>query len=235
MQPTETAPESKWRALRREYPKTVTTLIALSVGMILLAVSVGTEFWRYRSEVQRLRAGMTDAERQRADLALKSEQHRVRVMLELVRRQARGDRELHLAVAVDSGRMYLEREGVVLRTMQVRLGPERLVGTPPDTVRVVAPRGARTVTRVVSSRQAWEVPRWVFEERQLSVPPDRMIKGALGNMGIVLNGGALIYATPDAGPLADEDYVLPGAVLVSAADLRAIAPNIVPGLSVYFY
>jgi len=45
----------------------------------------------------------------------------------------------------------------------------------------------------------------------------------------------VIYALPDSGILADSAYVLPGAVRLSRRDLRAIAPIITPGLSVYFY
>ena len=48
---------------------------------------------------------------------------------------------LHLSVSVDSGTMFLEREGAVLREMPVRVGREQLAGTAPDTVRVAAPRG----------------------------------------------------------------------------------------------
>ena len=229
------APASGLRALRQRYPKTVALLLTILVAAAIADIALLSQFLRYRGEVRRLRAGMTEAERQHADLVLSSEQHRLRVMVELARRQARGDRELHLAVAVDSGRMHLEREGVVLRSMDIRIGPEKLAGTAPDTLRLVAPRGARTVTRVLTARDAWEVPRWVFEDRGLPVPDDRSIKGALGGAGFVLNGGTLIYSTPAQGPLADTAYVLPGAILVNARDLAAIAPNIVPGLSVYFY
>jgi hypothetical protein len=119
--------------------------------------------------------------------------------------------------------------------MDVRVGLEKLAGTPPDTVRLVAPRGARTVERVLAGKDEWEVPRWIFEDRGLPVPGDRTIRGALGRAGIVLNGGALIYSLPSEGPLADTAYVMPGAILVAPRDMAAIAPNIVPGLSVYFY
>jgi hypothetical protein len=213
--------------------------VALSsalIGLLGIAnVVLGATQARYRREVERLRSSMSDAERQRVDLVVGSEQHRLRVALELVRRQARGDRELHLAVEVDSGRIVLERDGVVLREMAAEFGPSRLVGVAPDTIRLVPPRGARTVTRLVAEDDAWEVPAWVYGDRELPVPEDRSARGALGHLGIVLSGGTVLYALPDSGPLADRAYVLPGAVRVSAADLRAIAPNIAPGMSVYFY
>ena len=59
--------------------------------------------------------------------------------------------------------------------------------------------------------------------------------GALGAGAMILSGGTVIYGTPSAGPLADSAYVMPGAVRVGASDLRAIVPNITPGISVYFY
>ena len=235
MQTTGTPPTNRWRALWRAYPKTVVVLLTVVVGAIVANGVMFAKVWRYRSETDRLRAGMSDAERQRTDVVLSSEQHRLRVMLELVRRQARGDRELHLAVAVDSGRMYLEREGIVLRSMQVRVGAERLVGQAPDTVRLATPRGARTVERLLTAKDRWEVPAWVFLERGLPVPPDRNVEGALGSVGVLLSGGALLYATPASGPLADANFVLPGSILLSEADLRAIAPNLAAGMSVYFY
>lgn len=209
----------------------VAGLALLGIANIVLAAT----HLRYRREIDRLREAMTEAERRRVDLVVASEQHQMRVALELVRRQARGDRELHLAVEVDSGRMILERDGVVLRVMSVQIGPARAVGVPPDTVRLVAPRGARTVTRVLGANEAWEVPAWVFTARGLPIPADRHVRGALGSLGMVLSGGAVIHALPEAGPLADSAWVMPGAVRVAAADLRAIAPNVTPGMSVYFY
>ena len=57
--------------------------------------------------------------------------------------------------------MYLEREGALLREMPITVGPERRVGTPPDTVHIAAPRGKRTVEAVLGENDAWEVPAWV--------------------------------------------------------------------------
>ena len=231
----EATPTTGRRTLWRNYPRT--TALAV-LGIILFTgidAALTRDYWRHRREVARLRDGMTDAERRHADLILATEQHRLRVTLELVRRQARGDHDLHLAVSIDSGRMYLEQDGIVLREMPVRVGAERLAGDPPDTVRLVAPRGARTVVRLLSARDRWDVPRWVFADRQLPVPDERKLRGAFGSQAILLSGGAVIYSRPETGPLADSAYVLPGAVLVGASDLRAIGPNLIPGMSVYFY
>ena len=79
------------------------------------------------------------------------------------------------------------------------------------------------------------MPAWVYSDRGLPVPADRAVAGVLGRDALVLSGGMVIYAIPDSGMLADSSYLLPGAVRLSRADLRAIAPNIAPGVTVYFY
>lgn len=190
---------------------------------------------RYSRETERLRAGMNDVERRKADMVVANEQSRMRVTLELMRRQANIDKELHLSVAVDSGVMYLEREGALLREMPIEVGPEKRVGSPPDTIHIAAPRGVRTVERILGTSDRWEVPRWVFLERGVPVPEGRGLAGVLGPGTIVLSGGAVIYAPPKDGLLSDSTYVLPGAIKARAQDLRAIAPNLTPGMSVYLY
>lgn len=190
---------------------------------------------KYANEVERLRAGMTDFERRQADMILEQDENRFRVMIELIKRQAQGDKDLNLTVSVDSGMMYLQREGAKLREMQTVAGPEKTVGTPPDTVRLAIPRGTRTVERIIGGGDSWEVPKWVFTDRGLAAPESRTVKGALGPVGIVLNGGTVIYSTPSAGPLADSSYVMPGSVRASATDMRAVAPNLKPGMKIYFY
>ena len=198
-------------------------------------VVLGVKLVRYRAETARLRAGMSDAERQRADMEESSEVNKVSVMVELLRRRASGDPSLHLAVSVDSGTMLLERDGALLREMRVDVGSEKVVGVSPDTVHVARPRGARTVQRIMGVREAWDVPRWVYADRGVPAPADRRIAGALGRNAILLSGGIVIYALPDSGILADSSYVLPGAIRLSRSDLRAISPNVTPGVTVYFY
>ena len=209
----------------------VIIMLALVADVIL-----ATRYFRYREETNRLREGMTKAQRERADAVVDAERHRLRVELELIRRQARGDRQLHLAVNVDSARMVLERDGIVLREMTVRLGAERFRGgSSGDSTITVQALGQRTIERVLSRSDTWEVPRAVFDDRGVPVPDDRRVRGALGGDAVLLNEGAVIYAVPESGPLADSSYVLPGSVRVSAADLKALSANIRPGMSVYFY
>ena len=190
---------------------------------------------RYLEEIDRLRASMTDIERQHADQIVAQEDNKLRIGLALARHQAQLERALHLSVTIDSGSMYLEREGALLRAMPVQLGLEQKVGRAPDTVRLAPPRGLRTIARIVGDSDVWEVPAWVYLDRGLPAPADRRVIGALGPAAIMLDGGTVIYSVPSTGPLADSTYVMPGAVRARAEDLRAILPNLSPGLRVYFY
>lgn len=236
--PETSAPDRRrpgWREFRHAYPGILATM---SVALLLMLAVSGWLLYKrvgYQREIDRLRSGMTEAERQRTDMLMSSTKNRFQVMLELIRRQALGDKELHLAVTVDSSIMRLQREGALLRDMPVTVGPEKVVGTPPDTVHMAIPRGTRTVEKIIDASDGWEVPRWVYEDRGLAVPEDRTVKGALGPVAILLNGGTVLYAMPSAGPLNDSSYVLPGSVRLRAEDLRAIRPNLKAGMRVYFY
>ena len=155
-------------------------------------------------------------------------------MLELFKRQAKVDPLLHLSVSLDSGVMVLERDGALLREMPITVGPEKRVGQPPDTLHIAAPRGKRTIERLMEEHAPWKVPRWVYLDR--GIPPvETALEGALGPAAILLEGGTVIYSLPSVGPLNDSSYVLPGAVRMRASDLKAIAPNLQPGVAVYFY
>jgi hypothetical protein len=222
--------ESYGRSRRARNVILVIVILAIAANVVLAA-----RYLRYREETNRLRAGMTKAQLERADAVVAAEQHRLRVEFELIRRQARGDRQLHLAVNVDSGRMILERDGIVLREMAVRLGPERIPGPRGDSTISVQSLGQRTVERVLSERDTWEIPRVVFDDRGMPVPENRRLRGALGDAAILLSGGTVVYAVPESGPLADTSYVLPGSLQVAAADLEALSANIKPGMAVYLY
>ncbi len=230
-----TEPTGGWDALRRSYPRSLVVLSILIAVFVVSDLLLVQRYLRYRSETARLRAGMSDSERQRADMVVSSEQNRVSVEVELLRRQAAFDDALHLSVTVDSGWMRLQRDGALLREMPVDIGRAEVVGLAPDTIHVVPPRGSRSIERILGARDRWEVPAWVFADRGVAVPDDRTIPGVLGRDALLLSGGMVIYALPDSGLLADSTYVIPGAVRVSRADLRAIAPNITPGVTVYFY
>ena len=205
-------------------------VLALAANGVLLS-----RYLRYERETARLRDGMTRAQRERADAVVAAERHRVLTELQLLRRQIRGDRQLHLAVNVDSGRMVLERDGVVLREMNVRIGPDRIPGARGDSSIQVSVLGRRTVERRLSANDEWEVPPGIYQDKGLPPPDDRRVRGALGANAVILNEGIVVYAVPDKGPLADSSYVLPGSVQVSGTDLKALSASIRPGMPVYFY
>lgn len=225
------------RRLRRSPSVMIVTLTVAILVLLAMDGWIVAKRARYHDEIARLRTSMTDVERQRTDQIVEQEQNKLRIAVELMRRQARLEPALHLAIAIDSGMMSLEREGALLRRMPVQIGPERRVGSPPDTVRLAAPRGLRTIVRVVADSEPWTVPAWVYAERGVAAPPerDRSVIGGLGPVAVVLDGGTLIYSMPSAGPLNDSGYVLPGAVRARAEDLRAILPNLAAGVRVYFY
>jgi hypothetical protein len=224
-----------WREFRRSYPGIVVTMAIALFAFLAIDAWLIRKRIRYRGEIERLRAEMTELERSRTDALLAREGNRLRIALELIRRQASIDKELHLSVTVDSGVMFLEREGAHLREMPIQIGPEKTVGVAPDTVRMVAPRGARTVERIIDETGSWEVPAWVYVDRGLAPSQERTIKGALGPAAIILSGGTVVYSMPTVGPLNDSAYVLPGSIRARAADLKAILPNLQEGMTVYFY
>src|SRR4051794_36987927 len=223
-----------WREFRHNYRGFIVTL-ALAVAMfVALDAWLLTRYQRYQRETSELRASMSDVERKRTDEVLAQNENRLKVMVELFKRQAKVDPTLHLSVSLDSGVMYLQREGALLREMPITVGPERRVGTAPDTVHIAAPRGKRTVEQVLDESDVWEIPAWVYADRGLP-PGEARMKGALGPAAVRLDGGTVIYSLPSVGPLNDSAYVLPGAIRVRANDLRAIVPNLRPGVAVYFY
>jgi hypothetical protein len=216
------------------------TVLLISLGVTIAALLGADSVMlsrraRYADEIARLRASMTDIERQRTDQIVEQEKNKLRLAIALAKRQAQIERALHLSITIDSGRMQLEREGALLRTMPIEIAPEQTIGTPPDTVHLAAPRGLRTIVRVLTDSDTWEVPSWIYTARGLPVPAERRLAGALGTAAVVLDGGSVIYSLPKVGPLADSTYVMPGAVRARASDLRAIIPNLTRGLRVYFY
>lgn len=225
----------RFREFRRRHPGFLVAIVIVAIGVLAIDGYLLYKRTKYRAEIGRLRAGMSEFEKGRADAVLASEEKQLQVMVELLRRQAKVDKEIHLAVSVDSAVMGLEREGAVLRDMRVEVGPEKTVGASPDTVRMTAPRGTRSVQRLLGPEDRWEVPAWVYHDRGLPVPNDRKVRGALGPVAIMLEGGTVIYSMPARGPLRDTAYVMPGAVRAKPEDLQAIAPNLARGTKVYFF
>ena len=139
MKPPAERRRQSWREFRNAYPGIVSVLFVVILSLLAIDGWLVYQRVRYLREIARLRAGMTDQELRKADMVMAAEQNRMRVTLELMRRQANLDKELHLSVAVDSGVMYLEREGALLREMPIDVGPEKRVGVAPDTLNIAAP------------------------------------------------------------------------------------------------
>jgi hypothetical protein len=141
-----------WRDFRRAYPGFVFTLI---IALLLILSLDGYLIYKrdkYNAEVTRLRGSMTDAEKAKTDAIVAAEQNKARIALELAKRQAKLEKSLHLAVSLDSGRIYLEREGAVLREMAALFGPEKGVTAGSDSIPVVIPRGEFSVARIDENR-----------------------------------------------------------------------------------
>jgi hypothetical protein len=100
---------------------------------------------KYNRDVKQLREHMTATERERTDAIVESEQNKLRIAIELAKRQAKFDKRLHLNVSIDSARMYLTREGALLREMPVQFGPERAAAESSSAPPAAIPRGERTV------------------------------------------------------------------------------------------
>ena len=141
-----------WRDFRRAYPGFV---FVLGLGLVAM---IAVDFWllakrvKYNHDVSELRSHMTDAERQRTDAIVEAEQNKLRIAIELAKRQAKFDKKLHLNVSVDSARMYLTREGALLREMPVQFGPERGVSASDSAPPAAIPRGERTVAALSEGR-----------------------------------------------------------------------------------
>ena len=134
-----------WRDFRRAYPGFV---FVLGLGLIAM---VAVDGWlivkrvKYNHDVTQLRAHMTVAEREHTDAIVQAEQNKLRIAIELAKRQAKFDKKLHLNVSIDSSRMYLTREGALLREMPVQFGPERGTSESSDAPPAAVPRGERTI------------------------------------------------------------------------------------------
>jgi hypothetical protein len=134
-----------WRDFRRAYPGFVFVLGLGLVTMIAVDAWLLAKRVKYNHDVAQLREHMTSAEREKSDAIVQSEQNKLRIAIELAKRQAKFDKKLHLNVAVDSSRMYLTREGALLREMPVQFGPERPPSESSDSLPAAIPRGERTV------------------------------------------------------------------------------------------
>ena len=144
------ATSGRWRSLAAARPWLMRfvwgTAMLICAGDLWLAARRVS----YAQEITRLRSGMSAIERARLDAALASDSNHMRVMIELARRQSRGDSELHLAISVDSGALHLEQGGAILRSVPAQVGPDAWVrSSRRDSLLVAAPRGTRIIEKVL--------------------------------------------------------------------------------------
>ena len=224
----------RFRDFRQQYPRFVPVVLLILGALIAVNVLLVERLRNYDAQIDTIRGGMTDIQRQRGTAVLDTRAEQERLMLEIVRRQAQGAVALHLSVDVDSGTMALMQEGAVLRKFKVEVGPDRRLNPSIGQLSRI-PRGADSVVRILGPADPWPMPKWVYSDRRLAAPADSMLPGALGPVAIVLASGAVIYSLPAVGPLKDSSYLLPGAARADAGDLRAIAPDLPPGTPVYIY
>ena len=192
----------KWNDFRRAYPGFVFVL-----GIALFAM-VAVDGWllfkrvQYNRDVSQLRAHMTDAERQRTDAIVEAEQNKLRIAIELVKRQSKFDKRLHLNVSIDSSRMYLTREGAVLREMPVQFGPERGVSDTSSAPPAAIPRGERTIADLSDTRITLDGGAFIFTsltpklESDTSQVPAGSLRIALEDMQAIkpnLSAGMKVY------------------------------------------
>ena len=141
-----------WSDFRRAYPGFVFVLGLGLVAMLAVDAWLVAKRVKYNHDVAQLRAHMTEAERQRTDFIVQSEENKLRIAIELAKRQAKFAKKLHLNVSIDSSRMYLTREGALLREMPVQFGPERGVSATDSAPPAAIPRGERTVADLSSDK-----------------------------------------------------------------------------------
>ena len=141
-----------WRDFRRAYPGFVFVLGLALVTMLAVDGWLFAKRVKYNHDVAQLRSHMTEAERQRTDFIVQSEENKLRIAIELAKRQAKFDKKLHLNVSIDSSRMYLTREGALLREMPVQFGPERTPAPGDSAPPAAIPRGERTVADLSANK-----------------------------------------------------------------------------------
>ena len=226
----------RWRELREAYPRIVTGMLLGIAVLLLTDLVLAYKRVQYGWELARMRAAMTETERRRVDAIAASEENRLAIAVELARREALGDAELHLAVDTENGLLYLERQGARLREMRVRLAsggdrghaPGRRDPGPAAGQAVGGAGGGRLVS-LGGAGVGLRRPRPAGAGRQTDLP------GALGPLAVFLDSGAVLYSRPAVGPLSDVSYVLPGSVRAEAPDLEAIREDLQPGMAVYFH
>ncbi len=161
-----------WTDFRRAYPGFVFVLGLGLVAMIAVDAWLIAKRVQYKRDVAELRSHMTQAELEHTDGIVQSEENKLRIAIELAKRQAKFDKKLHLNVSIDSSRMYLTREGALLREMPVQFGPERAASDTSDTPPVAVPRGERTVADLADTRITLDGGTYILAAKAPNIASD---------------------------------------------------------------
>jgi hypothetical protein len=188
-----------WSDFRQAYPGFVFVLGLGLVAMIAVDAWLVAKRVKYNHDVAQLRSHMTDAEKQRTDFIVQSEENKLRIAIELAKRQAKFAKKLHLNVSIDSSRMYLTREGALLREMPVQFGPERGVSANDSTPPAAIPRGERTVADLSDNKITLDGGAYILSAKTANdstpIPPGSLripledMKAIMPN----LNAGMKVY------------------------------------------
>ena len=188
-----------WGDFRRAYPGFVFVLGLGLVAMIAVDAWLLAKRVKYNHDVAQLRSHMTDAEKQRTDFIVQSEENKLRIAIELAKRQAKFAKKLHLNVSIDSSRMYLTREGALLREMPVQFGPERGVSANDSAPPAAIPRGERTVADLSDNKITLDGGAYILSAKTANdstpIPPGSLripledMKAIMPN----LNAGMKVY------------------------------------------
>ncbi|HEY6088834.1 MAG TPA: hypothetical protein VD771_03500 [Gemmatimonadaceae bacterium] len=164
-----------WKDFRRAYPGFVFVLGLGLVTMIAVDAWLFAKRVKYNHDVAQLRSHMTEAERMRTDAIVQSEENKLRIAIELAKRQAKFDKKLHLNVSVDSSRMYLTREGALLREIPVQFGPERTPSPTDSGPPAAIPRGERTVADLSDTKITLDGGAYILSSKNANdstpIPP----------------------------------------------------------------
>src|SRR5207244_305720 len=88
-----------WIEFRRAYPRVIGSVAMVLLGMLAVDAWTVATRRKYASEIVRLRASMSDLERQRTDEIVSHERNKVRLAIALLRRQARLESTPHLSIS----------------------------------------------------------------------------------------------------------------------------------------
>jgi hypothetical protein len=241
-----TRAKTHWSQIYDSFPGTAWIVPLCLLVLLVFDVIQWQHIQSFSQETSQLKASARQAESLRETaISLTERNLEVRSGV-LARRQSLGSRELHLALDSASGTLYLRRDGANLREMPVSLAPAASEpgsaawpGAAADdsaAARVpAAPKGKRTVLRLLEGEYRWAVPERVYRERGEPVPEQRLVPVALGPVALVLDDGTVLYSRPASGPLSGTSYQLPGSILLAPVDLEAVTASLRVGLVVYLY